>query len=507
MNKQEVLVQIGQWKKNMEHQKIIDAITSLPKEEMDYSLTCTLAREYNVVNRFAEAKELLEAVKAEGKKDPNWHFHYGYTLFSLNDNSGAKAAFNQVLKMVPGNKNALSMLRSCQVKEEKDALVKAFGDGMDLDEDKTLDYVLKVHLHNNFEVPDKLEEDHIVLPSWNISIYPEITELKEDSVIVTFNVESPDWDRDLVEVSAAKGKNPAFALNVACSSFMLSLMNSITLMAKNQNAVRMETEFAGSKHSWSVYRGSILAGGSAQNVKDFNIYWNALKDQLVNRMGNQKICYVKVYAMKNGEQIKAEVRINDVRIESLSRIVAGLVAKWENEGYGIQRQFFIFKQDEETRQPYPFDEETLEDYTKETARLFHAVKTKEDYEALPGKLKELTGGDATLARELMLYLPLVSAENSFRKLAYPETLTFDFGDRKETVYRSQLASFFPIAKSLFWALQYKVFGEETDKIYQDLIAASPLYHFIQNSAKQGNPVKDGMGVALTINVDKDFVIR
>lgn len=507
MKKEELLAQIDQWRKNMEHQKIIDAITALPETERDYVLTCTLAREYNVVNRFAEAKELLESVKKEGKGDPNWYFHYAYTLFSLNRFAEAKQAMQQVLKMVPGNKNAMLLLKSIDVRLDKEEAQKKFGNGLPVDEEKALDYVLNVHLHNNFEVVDKLEEDHIVIPSWNIRIYPEITDIKEDSVIVTFNVENPDWDRDIVEVSAAKGQTPAAALNVACSSFMLSLMNTISLLAKNQNPVRLESEFVGQKHQWSVYRGNILAGGDAQNVENFNVYWDALKDHLAKRIGNQKICYVKVYAMKNGDQVKGECRINDVRIESLSRIVAEIARKWGFSGYGIQRQFFIFKQDAETTQPYPFDQETLEDDTREAVRLFHGVKSKEDHEALPGKLLELANGDATLAKELLLYLPMVSAENAFRKLAYPETLTFEYKDRKVTVYRSQLASFHTIAKALFWALQYKVFGEETERMYQELVAASPLYHFVQNSAKQGNPIKDGMGVALTISVDDDFQIR
>ena len=508
MNKEELLAQIGEWRNNREHQKVIDTLNALPAEEKDYIIIYNLAREYNIVGRFEEAKAAFESVKEEGFKDPNWHFHYGYTLTNLNEFEGARMAFQIVLNMAPKSKDALMMLYNLDVKQEKHAVLQAFGDGMELDEDKALEYILKLHLHHNFAAPDKIVDDHIEIPAWNISIYPEIDELKADSVIVKFNIESPDWDRDLIEISAAKGQNPKQALNVACSSFMLSLMHSVSIMAKNENAVRMETEFVGNKHSWNVYRGNILAGGAAQNIGGFNLYWDALKDELAKRVGNQKIAYVKVYAMKNGDQIKGECRINDVRIESLSRIVAQIASEWNCEGYGVQRQFFIFKQDEETTIPYNFSEEDLEEFTKDAMRIYHNVKSKEDFENLLDKMMELTNGDETLARELMLYVPMISAENAFRKLAYPETITFDYGnDKKVTVYRSQLAAFHSVAKALFWALQYKVFGDETDVMYKELITASPLYHYVQQSAASGNPVQDGMGVSLTINVDDNFIIR
>ncbi len=508
MNKQELLNQIKEWTKMQQHQKIVDAIEALPEKDRDYPFTCILAREYNMLHRYDEAKELLDSVRKEGKNDPNWFFHYGFTFYSMKRFAEAKGAFQQVLKMVPKHPNVTLLLNNCNMHLEKQALAKEFGDGLHLDEEKTLDFLLRYYLHDCFEMKDRVEDDHIVIPSWNISIYPEITDLQEDAVAITFNVECPDWDRDIVEVSAAKGKNPAAALAVACNTFMLSLVHSLSLMAKKQNAVRMETEFAGQKHSWNVYRGNLLSGGDVQKLQNFNLYWDALKDQLAKRIGNQKMAYVKVFAMKNGDQVKGEVRINDVRIEGLSRIVAEVAKNWECTGYGVHRQFFLFQQDEETMQPYPYSVEDLETYTTAAIRLYGAVKSREDVLILPEKLKELCDGDATLARELQLYLPMAAAERAFIKLAYPETLTFEFPDgRKETVYRSQMAAFHPIQNAMHWAMQHRVFGDETDRLYQTLVTASPLFQFVQKSAKDGNPVKDGMGVNLTIGVTDDFQIR
>ncbi len=508
MNKKELLAQIQVWGKQMEHQKIVDAILALPAGERDYLFTCILAREYNVLHRYDEARELLESVRKEGKNDPNWFFHYGFSLFNLKRFAEAKGAFQRVLQAAPKHPNVLHLLKSCEANLEREAARKAFGTGEDLDEDKTLAFILNYHLHNNFEAEDVVEEDHIHIPAWNVRIYPEITDLQADAVAITFNVECPDWDRDIVEVSAAKGANPASAVTVACSSFMMSVMNAVTHLCQKRNAVELETSFVDKAHSWKVYRGNLLAGGDAQNTHEFNMYWDALKEELSKRIGNQKLAYVKVYASRNGSDIKADCRINNIRINSLSNIVGRIAESWDCPGYGVHRQFFLFRQEDATTLPYSHSMEDLDDYTREVMKLFHDAKSKEDVDAMYEKIVELCG-DKTLARELQLYVPMTAAENAFRQLLYPETVTYDLKEsgKKETVYRSQLASFHPIQTAVMWALQYRVFGEETEAVYQTLIAASPLAQFLNKGFQAGQQIPAGMGVGLTFNVDGEFDIR
>lgn len=507
MTKQEVLAQLGQWEKAQAHDKIVSAILSLPVEQRDYRLSCALAREYNMLGRHQEAKDLLENLAQEGRRDPNWFFHYGFSLHALGRYAEAKGAFQQLLKMVPKQPNILALIHSCDVHLEKQALAKAYSDGLDLDEDKTLDYILKGLLHGAFGVPDQVEEDCIYIPAWELRIYPEVTELEKDSVVLTFNLECPRWDRDINEVSAAKAQNPAMALNVICSGFVLSLGNAVSQLAQKQKGLPLETEFAGHKHRWQVYRGNVLSGGETPKLEDFELYWKLLKDDLAQRIGNQKLCVVKIAVSKNGDVARGECRLNGVRIESLSRKVEAVAAQWPTKAFGLQRQFFLLEQEEETYLPGAPKADQLDQWVQETVRLYGAVHSKEEADALPEKLKELCGGDATLAKELQIYLPMGAAENAYRKLAYPETLTFDFGGRKETVFRSQLATFHPMQRALYWALQYKVFGEETESLYHSLISASPLYQFIQKQSLEGKPVQDGMGVSMTISVPEDFELR
>ncbi len=503
MNKKELLAQIQTWAQQMEHQKIIDAILAMPESERDYVFTCLLAREYNVMKRYDEARELLESVRSEGKNDPNWFFHYGFSLFNVARFAEAKGAFQRVLQAAPNHPNVAALIKGCDANLEKEAAIRAYGTGEDLDEDKALEFILNAQLHNRFEAKDEVKEDHIYIPAWNVRIYPDITNLEADAVAITFNIECPDWDRDIIEVSAAKGKNPANAITIACTSFMLSVMSAVTHLCQEKNSVSFETEFAGSKHRWKAYRGNLLAGGDAQNDHEFNMYWDVLKDELPKRIGNQKLVYVKIYATRNGSEIKVDCRINNVRINSISNAVGHVAETWNCPGYGVHRQCFIFRQDEATTVPYPHFVEDIEDYTREVMKLFHTAKSREDVDAMYSKVLELCG-DKTLARELMLYIPMVASENAFRQLTLPETIDYNIKGEKTSIFRSQSAAYHTIQSAVLWALQHKVFGEETEALYQTLIAASPLTLFLR---KTGGKVPEGAGVGFTFNVEDDFEIR
>ena len=47
MSRKELLRQVEKWHNKGEHQKIVDAIEALPREEWGYELTCLLARACN----------------------------------------------------------------------------------------------------------------------------------------------------------------------------------------------------------------------------------------------------------------------------------------------------------------------------------------------------------------------------------------------------------------------------------------------------------------------------
>lgn len=506
MDKAQLLEQIIQWRETEEFDKIAEAILAVPQAERDYELTRYLAQAYNSLKNYKEAGNVLKTIEEQGQQDPAWHLCQGISRFGMNMFQQAKESFEKVHQMAPKMEIAAKMVKRCDDCMEKEYWSKEFGEGRALDPDKTLEYILNYNLHGSFAVEDIIEDDHIVIPAWDVTIYPEIADLKEQSVVLTFTVTSPKWDREVVEHCASMGSTPKHAIGMACGSFLFAVMNGIAAMETEQRPVALESQLAGKTHTWKAYRSNILAMGHTPKMNDFDCYWNELKEDLAKHLGNQKLCYVKVYAAKNKEKVTGECRINDVRVESLSKKVVEMASKWETNDFGSQKQFFFLKQDEATTLLYPFDQEQLEERTQAAIRLFHSVKTKEEYKQLPHRLDKMAG-DMSLGTELFLFLPEMCAENGFNRFAYPETITFRYPDHEETVYRTQLASYYTIKQALFWCLQNRIFGEETDLIYQELVSASAVFSMIQQAKEQGKSLSDGSPIGFAFQVDEGYKIR
>ena len=75
--------QLNEWHDCDEHQKIIDAIESLPLEERDFEITGIYARALNNLGRYQEALDQLMAVEEEGRENGVWNFRVGFSLFYL----------------------------------------------------------------------------------------------------------------------------------------------------------------------------------------------------------------------------------------------------------------------------------------------------------------------------------------------------------------------------------------------------------------------------------------
>lgn len=374
--------------------------------------------------------------------------------------------------------------------------------------DNALKHVLG-SLHESLQTPDRVEGDHVFCPDWQMTITPEIEQVDQRGAVVNFYISAPQWGKDLFECSAGMGSDTKQALGMACGSFLFSFMDGIVQMESGQAGESLETEFAGKAHRWKVYLSNIVGMGNCPQVDNPRIYWDALKEEVVKRLGNQKLCFVKVYASKSGENITAECRVDDIKSEALSSLVADMVKSWDAGYFASHKAFFFIRQEEETVQPYPYlgraGWEDLREKVKTAALMFHASEDQEQYETLPERLKQALG-DATLAAECYSFLPEMCAENAFDKIIYAETVEIlPHG----TCYKSQLADYWRLHSALFSLFEEGAFGDATNDIYREYIGASAIYGVICQAKEKGgeNAMDGGTLSALLFNMGSDFEIR
>lgn len=366
------------------------------------------------------------------------------------------------------------------------------------------------------QTPTEICGDKIYCTDWNIEIAPEIEDLSDRNAVLNFYLNCPDWDEPLFECCAALGSDAKTAVGGAVGSFMFAFMDGIDAMQDNRNAIPVTSEFAGNEHRWSVYRSNIV--GMGDHVEpDFEQYWNALKDGIIKRLGNQRMTYVKVYACKaigpDGGNITGECRVNDVPSAELGALVAEIAEKFDIKNFCSQKLFFFIKQDSQTLLPYPYRMNKiseLREKVKTALELFNNCNSQEEYDELfPKMISALQ--DGPLAEECFGFLPEICAERAFgNKIQFSEQVQFAVGGetvKVETVYKNQLADFFPLGNLMFMIFDSGYFGEQTNDLYRKLINISAIGSNVAQLTEQGKDLEGCKMTALIFNVQSKFEFR
>lgn len=515
---QELYQKLEKWHQDDEFQKIIDTIEAIPAGARGYELTGLLARAYANIGRegetepFEKAVALLNSIKEEGRADPNWHFRMGYALFWLGRKEEAIPYFERVLELIPDDpqsqefwSDCRAMLDTCR-SEVQSREITARYKADPLNPEKAQEYLLYGVLHGSMPVKDTVEGDRLLCPEWKMEITPQIEGLTERSAVVNFWLSAPQWGQRLFECSVGMGAGTDQAIGMAAGSFLFSFMQGIAQMESGQEPHETaETSFAGHTHRWKVYLSDIVGMGE-QPARDPSHYWGLLREGILKRLGNQKLCYVKVYAAKSYGEVTGECRVNDIKSEELSKLVEQEASSWETEKFASHKMFFFLRQEEETVQPYPYWGEEgrarIKRAVMTAAKLLHNCETQEQYERLPERLRQELG-DVTLAEECYSFLPEICAENAFDQISYSETVNI----RDTAVWKNQLADYWTLHDVLFELFDEGAFGDAANEIYQEYISVSAIYGVVRQIWEKKENLEDISLTALVFQPGDGFELR
>lgn len=328
-------------------------------------------------------------------------------------------------------------------------------------------------VHELFYVKNEIRGNTVVVPEWDMTIVPRIEQCEDRIAVVGFHISDPDFDEPLYECCASTGKDADSAIGSCVGSFLFAFMNGILQMKNRDGGKQLQSTFGGKTHTWRSYNSDLVGMGESVDIGENAVatkYWDMLKDEIVKRLGNQKMCYVKIFASKaigkSDEQVTGEVRINDVPSAELGNIVAKHAAEWNINQFASQKQFFFIKQDGEVHNPYSGanGRAILREKVKTALELFKNVDSEESYNALPNALAAALG-DEVLAQECFAFLPEMCAEHAFQEVTYAETIQISVsGGNAVTLYRNQLADFYPIGSAMFSLFSEGVFGDDTNSL-------------------------------------------
>lgn len=287
----------------------------------------------------------------------------------------------------------------------------------------------------------------------DIVLRPTIMQLNSQSVLLCFELTSEQWDKSIIENSAGMGVDTAQALANALESFSSACLEGLLYMLSEQSCYENCTStFMGHEHKWQVYLSDLVSIGEAPDIEEAQYYWDELKEMLLPRLGNQRFCYIKVFASKSFGSVFCECRIDNVLSNDVTQLLVKMTKHWSTQKFASHKMFFFLKQDENTVLPsdlfLPPKQKELNYQVNVALRLFGQCSSQEEYEQLPLQLQEIIP-DKVLALELYYFLPEICTQLMLPEISFSDAISLFIGDNKPiNIHIHQLTDYLPIYRAL-----------------------------------------------------------
>ena len=287
----------------------------------------------------------------------------------------------------------------------------------------------------------------------DIVLRPTIMQLNSQSVLLCFELTSEQWDKSIIENSAGMGVDTAQALANALESFSSACLEGLLYMLSEQSCYESCTStFMGHEHKWQVYLSDLVSIGEAPDIEEAQYYWDELKEMLLPRLGNQRFCYIKVFASKSFGSVFCECRIDNVLSNDVTQLLVKMTKHWSTQKFASHKMFFFLKQDENTVLPsdlfLPPKQKELNYQVNVALRLFGQCSTQEEYEQLPLQLQEIIP-DKVLALELYYFLPEICTQLMLPEISFSDEISLSIGDNEPiNIHIHQLTDYLPIYRAL-----------------------------------------------------------
>ena len=246
---------------------------------------------------------------------------------------------------------------------------------------------------------------------------------------------------------------------------------------------------------WKVYSGGIASMGEHIHTSD-TFYWDLLGKTAENYLGSKKIVYIKVFGLKNGDNITAECRVDDVISSRLGEILYNSVSGWKNKGITSHKQFFFMVC--EDMEVYPYSQEQISEYVKKTVELF--CKEEENYDNIHPALSKIVG-DKNLADELRFFIPEICAGWAF-EVPPEDEITVNSGKESVKYTKWQISSFNMITFALRQGFDNGEYPDE--EAYRKCILPSSTLAVIEKAKKQKEKLVE---IRHIYNFHEGYVVR
>jgi len=381
---------------------------------------------------------------------------------------------------------------------------------------KELNQKVLERLHTLINIENKIENEAVVIQKWNFKIFAAAnvitTKAGYCSMVINFTVTSPLLDSDFSEITTSVGRDEFDVMEKGILNFISCAFDSLRRLHENKFTEKFNTSFFGVEKKWNGLFTSlnlVFTESNAHSDLSDTYFWDKLKEKILKRLGSRRTYFLKILLMKNKDSdIVAEFRINDCVDSELSSELKNMIENLWNKNFEnaddvffAAKQFIIIHQENTNYIQYPYTNEQLTDYIRESINILTSNISKFDKVV---KIYEMTN-DTSLAFDLYNFIPEIYAMNFFSNLKYSDIITLKKENNIEMkIYKSQSANFENINRIIGNLKSDDVFKSED--IFRKLILSTAIFSLTEQ-AEKNNIDMNKMTVELSFSIPKNYHVR
>ncbi|MCL1907614.1 MAG: DUF6348 family protein [Propionibacteriaceae bacterium] len=360
------------------------------------------------------------------------------------------------------------------------------------------------HVEISQRIAEMISDGHLVdgraiLPHSSVSVRAVLSDDGSyGRATIYFWCDHPDWDRTFFDTASAWGHTEEEAVGQTILNTYLRVFQLIDHVGTSTPDEEFSTTYASHAHRWKLWCGSLATiGDSLPDVRDQQApYYLLLREAIQARLGNQKISHIKVTAGRQGNDVVAEVRMNNIFSVDMTQLLYDhIIGTWPPYAEEIHKQLIWIQQDPATHVPQQRNFSTVKKQLLTSARVFQDMwippgqkYDKAEYEQLVLTRSE----DPALAGEVVALAPEIAAQQLFPQVRVSEDIILRSPVEDFSANIHQLSSYAHMCEALD--------GAWCEDVSEEVICGWVESSLVKHKALEGATALDGDGATPLVHL-------
>lgn len=346
-------------------------------------------------------------------------------------------------------------------------------------------------------------EDAFVLEDEEVYVYADIIALNNHVVQIVFQLHHEWMQEAFMEVIVGAGDSDEEAIFHACEQFYEQILSLYIKALKEPQELEKVEGFTQESHYFYICKSDVRGIGKREGVMED--FWEMMKFDFIQRLGNQRVYWIKCFASKQENKIECEVHINSREAKNLSKKLITYASNWDClSNFHTEKQWILFVQEDKTFEKSIFEKQDIVAYTKKAIRIFEESDESVSLKQIRQYILDVCK-DQSLTYELLSFIPELYCEHAYPEVEFGEKLFLVQKNRKtKELYQSQLQSFGYIADTVRKHLELDDVSQE---VIQLVVSRSMNAKAIQNSLEEGMNLKELSVSGIGYLGGTDYILR